>query len=338
MPADANNLTCGYFFTDNNNNNSKSTSKSTGKGSSAKPNSLKATTNEKQLASSSVTASTRLLTLETGNNKNTSLNSTTQLTTSSNKGQKVRIGMELYKAKPQYLSSCSYKTVAGHAGPSSAASASASAPSLGSNSNSNKWPVVDQLDQLDQLDSSLHQWSKIKKIGSGLYNLGNNCYLNATLQCMAYTPSLSQWLVARPHSPVCKVRPLKGFCTLCEVEKIIHDMFNSCGEYAKPNSLCFNIKSEFPARLADRRLFIESNTSVCFICFVGVSNVFGVGTQEDASEFFTTLLESMTKAIKFPPNAPASPSPLKSNILDDIFSFQFRSRSKYNSPMLCPSL
>lgn len=47
-------------------------------------------------------------------------------------------------------------------------------------------------------------WSKIKKTGIGLYNLGNNCYLNATLQCLAYTPPLSQWLVAKPHSPACK--------------------------------------------------------------------------------------------------------------------------------------
>ena len=70
--------------------------------------------------------------------------------------------------------------------------------------------------------------------------------------------------------------------------------------------------------------------------------MFGVGTQEDASEFFTTLLESMAKSIKFAIN-PAmanlnahnnnnTPSPSGTNnkrtttILDDIFSFQFRSR------------
>ena len=38
-------------------------------------------------------------------------------------------------------------------------------------------------------------WSRIRKIGIGLINLGNNCYLNATLQCLAYTAPLSQWLV-----------------------------------------------------------------------------------------------------------------------------------------------
>ena len=66
-----------------------------------------------------------------------------------------------------------------------------------------------------------------------------------------------------------------------------------------------------------------------------VSNVFGVGTQEDASEFFTTLLESMAKSMKFTlnPSQPgvssSNPTSLNTiNILDEIFSFQFRSRSK----------
>lgn len=86
-------------------------------------------------------------------------------------------------------------------------------------------------------------WCKIRKTGIGLLNLGNNCYLNATLQCLAYTPPLSQWLVFRPHSPLCKFKQLKGFCSLCEVEKIIYEIFNSCNGFAKPNSLCFNIKS-----------------------------------------------------------------------------------------------
>ena len=93
-------------------------------------------------------------------------------------------------------------------------------------------------------------WSRIRKTGIGLLNLGNNCYLNATLQCLAYTPPLSQWLVTKPHSPVCRFRPLKGFCSLCEVERIIFDIFNGGGGggyggggCAKPNTLCYNIKS-----------------------------------------------------------------------------------------------
>jgi ubiquitin carboxyl-terminal hydrolase 36/42 len=86
-------------------------------------------------------------------------------------------------------------------------------------------------------------WNKIKKTGIGLLNLGNNCYLNATLQCLAYTPPLSQWLVAKTHSATCKFKSIKGFCSLCEVEKIIYDIFNGCNGCAKPNTLCYNIRS-----------------------------------------------------------------------------------------------
>jgi len=99
--------------------------------------------------------------------------------------------------------------------------------------------------QLSQIQESKleNNWNKIKKTGVGLLNLGNNCYLNATLQCLAYTPPLSQWLVSKPHSSTCRFRQMKGFCSLCEVEKIIFEIFNSCNGCAKPNSLCFNIKS-----------------------------------------------------------------------------------------------
>lgn len=84
-----------------------------------------------------------------------------------------------------------------------------------------------------------------------------------------------------------------------------------------------------------------------------ISNVFNVGTQEDASEFFTTLIESMAKSIRLSMNSKnknfnfcdgysneftLQNSNLKrtnningnnkiTTILDDIFSFQFKSRS-----------
>ena len=87
-------------------------------------------------------------------------------------------------------------------------------------------------------------WSKLKKNGIGLYNIGNNCYLNATLQCLAYTTPLSQWLMTRPHSNGCRLKKQKGFCSLCDVERIICDIFSSSNSCAKPNSLCMNIKSK----------------------------------------------------------------------------------------------
>jgi hypothetical protein len=65
-----------------------------------------------------------------------------------------------------------------------------------------------------------------------------------------------------------------------------------------------------------------------------ISNVFGIGTQEDASEFFTTLLESMAKSLRYSMGSAnghhvcqQSQLSKKFTIFDDIFSFQFRSRS-----------
>lgn len=166
--------------------------------------------------------SSNLSSNKTGNNNNHHQSNSNTITGNT---------MEVYKAKPQYHNTYSLP------GPSSIATSSSK--NLTGLSNSSQCAASSSTNWSSDL-----QWTKIKKIGTGLYNLGNNCYLNATLQCMAYTPSLSQWLVNRPHAPVCKLRPVKGFCSLCEVEKIIYDIFNSCNGCAKPNSLCFNIKSE----------------------------------------------------------------------------------------------
>lgn len=36
------------------------------------------------------------------------------------------------------------------------------------------------------------EWKTVLKVGPGLHNYGNTCYLNSTLQCLLYTPVLSQ--------------------------------------------------------------------------------------------------------------------------------------------------
>jgi ubiquitin C-terminal hydrolase len=38
-------------------------------------------------------------------------------------------------------------------------------------------------------------WKTINRVGPGLFNHGNSCYLNSTLQCLLHTPALIQILL-----------------------------------------------------------------------------------------------------------------------------------------------
>ena len=48
------------------------------------------------------------------------------------------------------------------------------------------------------------QWKKPMGVGPGLRNLGNTCYLNATLQVLCHLPPLAQHLLETNYSPVSK--------------------------------------------------------------------------------------------------------------------------------------
>lgn len=50
------------------------------------------------------------------------------------------------------------------------------------------------------------EWQKCHRIGSGLINMGNTCFLNSTLQCLSYTPPLANYLLSHQHKEQCKCR------------------------------------------------------------------------------------------------------------------------------------
>ena len=47
------------------------------------------------------------------------------------------------------------------------------------------------------------KWNQVHRIGSGLQNLGNTCFLNSTLQCLTYTAPLTNYMLSREHSKTC---------------------------------------------------------------------------------------------------------------------------------------
>lgn len=63
------------------------------------------------------------------------------------------------------------------------------------------------------------KWNQGHRIGAGLHNLGNTCFLNSTLQCLTYTAPLANYMLTREHSKTCK-------CTrLCKIAR------NTCREF-----------------------------------------------------------------------------------------------------------
>lgn len=50
------------------------------------------------------------------------------------------------------------------------------------------------------------KWERVYRVGAGLHNLGNTCFLNSTVQCLTYTPPLANYLLSKEHSRSCKYR------------------------------------------------------------------------------------------------------------------------------------
>ena len=48
------------------------------------------------------------------------------------------------------------------------------------------------------------KWERVYRVGAGLHNLGNTCFLNSTVQCLTYTPPLANFLLSKEHSRTCE--------------------------------------------------------------------------------------------------------------------------------------
>ncbi|KAK7385384.1 hypothetical protein VNO78_31101 [Psophocarpus tetragonolobus] len=64
----------------------------------------------------------------------------------------------------------------------------------------------------------LYNWNRVELQPFGLINCGNSCYANAVLQCLAFTPPLTAYLLQGLHSKSCAN---KKWCFICEFESLI---------------------------------------------------------------------------------------------------------------------
>uniref|UniRef100_A0A0E0K697 USP domain-containing protein n=1 Tax=Oryza punctata TaxID=4537 RepID=A0A0E0K697_ORYPU len=133
----------------------------------------------------------------------------------------------------------------------------------------------------------------LRRIGAGLQNFGNTCYLNSVLQCLTYTEPFVAYLQSGEHMSSCRTA---GFCALCALQRHVSSALQSTGKILRP------------------------------VHIVGISRSFRISRQEDAHELMVSLLESMHKCC-LPSGVPSgSPSAYEKSLVHRIFGGLLRSQ------------
>ncbi|ORZ19058.1 hypothetical protein BCR42DRAFT_482062 [Absidia repens] len=89
----------------------------------------------------------------------------------------------------------------------------------------------------DRLEPS---WTTVRLIGAGLTDINNQTSaLNAVLQCVTYTPLLSNYLTSKWHSANCTVQ---DYCFVCALEDHVKECLSSSGQRIAPRQFVGKMK------------------------------------------------------------------------------------------------
>ncbi|XP_050215299.1 ubiquitin carboxyl-terminal hydrolase 23 isoform X2 [Mercurialis annua] len=178
---------------------------------------------------------------------------------------------------------------------------------LSSSQQSSLKKVIDGSDLLENaMDPELSFHITFRKIGAGLENLGNTCFLNSVLQCLTYTEPLAAYLQSGKHQTSCHIA---GFCALCAIQKHVSRALQSSGRSLVPKDLVSNLRC--------------------------ISRNFRNSRQEDAHEYMVNLLESMHKCC-LPSGVPSeSPAAYEKSLVHKIFGGSLRSQVECQQCFYC---
>ncbi|XP_041671689.1 ubiquitin carboxyl-terminal hydrolase 42 [Cheilinus undulatus] len=141
------------------------------------------------------------------------------------------------------------------------------------------------------------KWTQVHRIGAGLQNMGNTCFLNSALQCLTYTAPFANYLLTREHSKTCHE---PGFCMMCTMQNHIIQVFANSGNVIKPIGVLNELKR--------------------------IAKHFRYGSQEDAHEFLRYTVDAMQKSCL--PGAKLDRQTQATTFIHQVFGGQLRSRVK----------
>ncbi|XP_055388811.1 ubiquitin carboxyl-terminal hydrolase 36-like [Condylostylus longicornis] len=128
------------------------------------------------------------------------------------------------------------------------------------------------------------QWGKKwRYMGRGLLNYANTCFLNATIQALAYCPPFAQDCLAAKHSNRCLRKKRNQVCGFCQFEILVRNLFSKTEE-GKPRIASFP-----PLFIKLLRKEIKMNQGISF----GGNDWFGV--QNCAHEWLIQFIDLLSK-------------------------------------------
>jgi ubiquitin carboxyl-terminal hydrolase 36/42 len=110
------------------------------------------------------------------------------------------------------------------------------------------------------------KWDKVFKVGIGLYNTANTCFLNSVLQCLGYTPLFNNYIKSRNITKLEKSSNILDVMTF-----LIHKIFTNNTSFT-PKELINRL-----TKIGDFKLF----------------------RQEDSHEFLINLIEKMEECVTY---------------------------------------